>query len=233
MWAKADTRITSSCLCQPGKVAIEQKAAEARVRPQLARKRIVDNRHDARIAFLVGPIKPLEGLVGIAAEGIYRRDLKRHVVAVAGDQCVQRRICGHRVTSSLLGQSHGVGAPIRIGFLRGGFQGRLAVPAFRLDQRQHFPRPRTARLEFDRLPGRLHGFVVTTERGQQPREIEVSVGGQRLQPNRLLQELDRFLDLAEISDDRREPDLRVRGSRSQLRGSSKFRLGTLWHSDRR
>src|SRR6478736_8975111 len=59
------------------------KCNKTRVRPQLARKRIVADRHDPRVAFLVGAIKPLEGLVGIAAECIHCRYLKRHIVAVA------------------------------------------------------------------------------------------------------------------------------------------------------
>ena len=101
----------------------------------------------------------------------------------------------------------------------------LAVPALRFNQREHLPCTRSARLELDCLLCRLHGFIVAAEGSQQSGEIEVCVDAQRFKPNCLLQKLDRFLDLAEIPDDRGEPDLRLRGSRSELGGPAIFSLG--------
>jgi hypothetical protein len=59
------------------------------------RKRVIDDCHHSWIAFLICPVEPFEGLVGIATKGIDRRDLKRHVVAVTGNQGVQGRVRGH------------------------------------------------------------------------------------------------------------------------------------------
>jgi hypothetical protein len=79
---------------------------------------------------------------------------------MAGDERVEGFICSFRITSSLLRQGDRVGPPIRIGFLHRGSQRRLAIPTFCLDQRQHLPRARAARLELDGLLHRAHGFVI-------------------------------------------------------------------------
>src|SRR5690349_14104331 len=48
----------------------------------------------------------------------------------------------------------------------------------------------------------------------------MSIGTQWLEPDSLLQKFDGFLNLAEIRNNRRKADLRLRRSRVKLRGSS-------------
>jgi hypothetical protein len=68
--------------------------------------------------------------------------LKRHVVAVPGNQCVQRRIWA-TVTSSPARTTAWRANPI--GFCAVAFRAASPSP-FRLDQGQHFPRPGAAGL---------------------------------------------------------------------------------------